>query len=92
LGESTSGNHVYIDAGHFMENEYESLDLISFKLENGLTKLIASLRAKKDEDWNDSFLARETGANYQVNGSDINDIDRWILWNQILGHDSQIEV
>ena len=88
LGESTSGNHVYLEAGQINEKEFESLDKISFKLENCLKKLISSLRAKKEEDWNDSFLAGESESNYNSSILDTGITDRWTLRNLIVEGDS----
>jgi four helix bundle protein len=55
-GESVSGYAAYDCAGHFSDADFEALDSLSFRLENGLMKLIESLERKRDSgDWADSF-------------------------------------
>jgi four helix bundle protein len=56
LGESVSGYTTYHSAGHFSEADFEALDALSFRLENGLMKLIESLQRKRASgDWVESF-------------------------------------
>ncbi|MEO2048791.1 MAG: four helix bundle protein [Pirellulales bacterium] len=58
LGESVSGYTTYHAAEQISESEFESLDALSFRLENGLLKLIESIQRKKDSgDWEDSFVS-----------------------------------
>jgi four helix bundle protein len=60
LGECVSGYLKYHRAKQLSDNEFESPDALSFRLENGLMKLIESLERKRDSgDWRDSF-AQET--------------------------------
>ena len=60
LGESVSGIHVYRRAEQISKEEFESLDGLAYKLENGMKKLIESLQHKREEhDWQDSFLKEE---------------------------------
>ena len=65
LGESVSGIHAYYRAGHLDESQFEALDELAFKLENGLLRLIESLE-KKNEDgtWNNSVMIRESNSIY----------------------------
>ena len=57
LGESVSGVHVYRQADQLSEAEFEEWDILAYKLENGLKKLIESLQYKrKHGDWDDSFI------------------------------------
>ena len=46
-GESVSALHVYCPAGHITEQQFEEMDALAYKLENGLKKLVESLQAKK---------------------------------------------
>jgi four helix bundle protein len=66
VGESVSGHMAYHSAGQLPNEDFEALDAISFRLENGLMKLIDSLERKRDDgDWRDSFAQerdRETGS------------------------------
>ena len=57
LGESVSAIHVYRRADQISEDDFESLDSLSYKLENGLKRLIESLQYKRQrDDWQDSFI------------------------------------
>src|SRR5437867_4450945 len=44
LGESVSGTHVYRQADQISEEEFEAWDVLAYKLENGMKKLIESLQ------------------------------------------------
>ena len=45
--------------------EFDRLNEIAFKLENGLLKLVESLERKKlDGDWVDSLIVKECNENY----------------------------
>jgi four helix bundle protein len=64
-GESVSALHVYCPAGHISEEEFEQMDSLAFRMENGLKKLIASLQEKQQNgDWDDSFIIRESNEIY----------------------------
>ena len=67
LGESTSGMITYRKAGHITDEDFENLDALSYKLENGLLKLVESLEEKKDDDdWSDSLLVKESNELYST--------------------------
>lgn len=56
LGESVSGYTTYHSAGQLSDADFEALDSLSFRLENGLMKLIESLERKRNTgDWVESF-------------------------------------
>ena len=56
LGESVSGYTAYHSAEHLSDADFEALDSLSFRLENGLMKLIESLQRKRSNgDWVESF-------------------------------------
>ena len=60
LGESVSGYTAYHAASQLSEAQFEKLDALSFKLENGLMRLIESLQRKqRDGNWQDSFANEE---------------------------------
>lgn len=64
-GESVSALHVYCPAGHISADEFEQMDSLAFRLENGLKKLIESLQEKQQNgDWDDSFVIRESNEVY----------------------------
>jgi len=64
-GESVSGLHVYHAAEQITAVQFEELDVLAFKLENGLKRLIESLQEKQQTgEWQDSFVVRESNALY----------------------------
>src|SRR5262245_54157870 len=65
LGESVSAIHVYRRAEQISEQEFESLDVLAYKLENGMKRLIESLQYKREQhDWEDSFILKESNIAY----------------------------
>ena len=66
--ESVSGLHVYETANQITHVQFEALDAVAFKLENGLKRLIESLQEKQQAGtWQDSFVIRESNAVYGNN-------------------------
>ena len=66
-GESVSGLQAVCAAKQIADADFERLDTIAFKLENGLKRLIESLQGKKlTGTWDDSFIIRETNAEYEI--------------------------
>ena len=56
-GEFHSCYYSFMIADQITKDDYEKLDVLHFKLENGLLKLIESLQKKqKVGDWDDSFI------------------------------------
>jgi four helix bundle protein len=56
LGESVSGYMAYHSVQHISDEEFEALDKLAFRLENGLIKLVETLERKQARgDWVDSF-------------------------------------
>jgi four helix bundle protein len=65
LGESVSGLHAYRASEQITEEEFQKLDSIAYKLENGLLKLIESIERKRDQgEWIDYLSIKETNALY----------------------------
>lgn len=65
LGESVSGYLVYHRAGDLNDEQFESLDALAFRIENGMLRLISSLEQKQERgDWQDSLILRESNAAY----------------------------
>jgi hypothetical protein len=65
LGESVSGTHVCRRADQISAAEFEVWDILAYKLENGLKKLIESLQHKREKgEWDDSFIVKESNAAY----------------------------
>ncbi len=65
LGESVSGLQAYLNAQNLTQEQFKQLNDLSYKLENGLTKLVESLERKQDVgDWVDSFIIKESNVAY----------------------------
>ena len=66
LGESVSGIYAYKKAKHISEENFELLDSLAYKLENGLLKLVESLESKRESgEWIDNLLVKESNAIYE---------------------------
>ena len=60
LGESVSGLSAYRESGQITQEEFEELDSLAYKLENGLLKLVESLERKRNRgDWIDHLTVEE---------------------------------
>ena len=65
LGESVSGLNAYRKSEQITEEEFQKLDGLAYKLENGLLKLVASLEQKREHgDWVDHLMVKESNAIY----------------------------
>jgi four helix bundle protein len=64
-GESVSGFFAYRAAEQISEPQFEELDSLAYRLENGLLKLIESLERKGDDgSWEDSLVIQESNTSY----------------------------
>jgi four helix bundle protein len=67
LGESVSGFTACREAGQLTPLEFEQLDALAFRLENGLLRLVQSLETKRDEgDWIDTMVVRDGDGDYDI--------------------------
>jgi four helix bundle protein len=65
LGESVSGLYAYKDANQISPEDFEMLDALAFKLENGLLKLVQTLEEKRElGEWTDHLMIQESNAAY----------------------------
>ncbi|MCK4641380.1 MAG: four helix bundle protein [Candidatus Marinimicrobia bacterium] len=65
LGESVSGLQACRQAEQISDEEFEKLDKIAYKLENGLLKLIRILEQKRETgDWINQLTVKEAGVLY----------------------------
>ena len=65
LGESVSGLYAYRRADQLSAEDFERLDELSFKLENGLLKLVQTLEEKRVlGEWTDHLMIKESNAAY----------------------------
>ncbi|MBW1701726.1 MAG: four helix bundle protein [Deltaproteobacteria bacterium] len=66
LGESVSGLSAYRKSKQIKEEEFEKLDGLAYKLENGLLKLVESLEQKRERgEWTDHLMIKESNAIYR---------------------------
>lgn len=67
LGESVSGFLACREADQITANDFEQLDALAYRLENGLLKLVQSLEEKRDDgEWIDSLVTREAHVTFEV--------------------------
>jgi four helix bundle protein len=67
IGESVSGLHAYAREGQLSGEDFERLDSLAYRLENGLLRLVESLEHKRDKgDWIDSIMVRESNVEYEA--------------------------
>jgi four helix bundle protein len=65
VGESVSGFHAYWKARPLQQADFERLNGLAFKLENGLLKLVESLERKEMAgDWIDHLVIQESNETY----------------------------
>ena len=65
LGESVSGLNAYVNAGQLQSSDFEALNALAYKLENGLLKLVESLERKEMAgDWIDRLVLKESNLAY----------------------------
>ena len=65
LGEFVSGIFAYRKANQLSTGDYDALNNLTFKLENGLLKLVASLESKEQSgDWIDTLIIKESNIAY----------------------------
>jgi four helix bundle protein len=70
LGESVSGLWAMRSAGQVSQDDFDVLDALAYKLENGLLKLVESLEMKQEKgDWVDRLVVRESNEAYLVEES-----------------------
>ncbi len=67
LGESVSGLQAYRRTKQIAEEDFEKLDGLAYKLENGLLKLVESLEQKREQgDWIDHLMVKESNELYEA--------------------------
>ena len=65
LGDNVSGLEAYRRAGQISEDDFEVLNKLAYKLENGLLKLVESLERKEiTGDWIDRLVVEESNETY----------------------------
>jgi len=67
LGESVSGLQAYRKSKQITDEEFEQLDCLAYKLENGLLKLVESLEQKRERgEWIDHLMVKESNVIYSI--------------------------
>lgn len=67
LGETVSGLRACRNTKQITETEFEKLDSLAYKLENGLLKLVESLEHKRERgEWIDHLMVKESNAIYGI--------------------------
>jgi four helix bundle protein len=65
LAETVSAIHAYHRTNKLSDEQFEELDALSFKLENGMLRLVAALEEKRDRgEWQDSLVVQESNSIY----------------------------
>jgi len=65
LGESISGLQAYRKARQISEEDFQRLDRLGYKIENGLLRLVERLEKKREHGtWIDTLIVRESNAIY----------------------------
>jgi four helix bundle protein len=65
LGESVSGLFAYRKSGQIRGEDFDKLNLLAYKLENGLLRLVESLERKGlTGDWIDHLVLEESNVAY----------------------------
>jgi hypothetical protein len=66
LGESISGLSAFRAAEQIDQQLLDELTKSAHKIASGLMRLIEALRSKRDTEWNDGTMLRESNAIYEV--------------------------
>ena len=65
LGESVSGLYACRKSKQITEDQFQRLEKLAYKLENGLLKLVESLEQKRDQGkWIDHLIVKESNTIY----------------------------
>ncbi len=67
VGESVSGLHTYLKAQQISNSDFDRLNAMAYKLENGLLRLVNSLERKQaDAEWEDHLVIKESNVAYNA--------------------------
>ena len=71
LGELVSGIRACRAADQLTDGDFDNLDRLAFRIENGMIRLVESLERKRDSgEWIDTLLIREANATYTVRATE----------------------
>jgi len=61
LGESVSAQIAYSEAAQLSPEQFEQLDALAYKIENGMLRLVQTLEEKRDQnDCTDTLIVEES--------------------------------
>jgi len=67
LGETVSGLQACRKSAQITEDQFDELDRLAFKIENGLLKLVQRLEGKRKQgDWIDHLMVEEINVAYET--------------------------
>jgi len=67
IGESVSGLHAYRKADQIPEVDFDRLNALAYKIENGLLRLVEGLEQKPGaEEWEDELIIKESNLAYSL--------------------------
>lgn len=79
LGETLSGFIAYAKNDQINQKAFEQLDVLIFRLENRLLKLVQAMERKRDDnDWTDTLVVKEDSANSSVDPEDLHDLNLFL--------------
>ena len=65
LGESVSAQIAYAESAQLSPEDFEQLDALAYKIENGMLRLIQRLEMKRNQsDWTDTLVVEESNNAY----------------------------
>lgn len=75
LGETLSGFIAYSRNGQIAAAEFEQIDILVFRLENRLLKLVESLERKRNAgDWTETLVVKEDSTEYRADSAIAHDL------------------
>lgn len=79
LGETLSGFIACAKNDQFDQESFEQIDILTFRLENRLLKLVEALERKRDDnDWTDSLIVKEDSVNSSVDPAVLHDLNLFL--------------
>lgn len=81
LGETLSGFVAYSTTGQIAPEDFELLDVLIFRLENRLLKLVESIERKRDaNDWTETLIVEEDPIEYVADPAVSHDLHLLMEW------------
>ena len=85
LGETLSGFIAYSRNGQIDHTLFEGLDMLIFRLENRLLKLVGALQQKRDaNEWIETLVVREDLAEYNADPDVTHDLNLFLKREEVM--------